>query len=133
MGRNSSAACLDCKKQYDIGYGSGTQWLDQVDTVAAFDAELAKWGYTPETLQNVNNRRVRALLLEHDGHNILWWSADYAYIDDAGALRGDYDDDLIQEGIGQMPLFVGHEDGFVPVDEFREAEERSQRDAGVRR
>jgi hypothetical protein len=110
MGRNSSVSCATCRKDYDIGYGSSRTWLDQVDTVAAFDAQLVKYGLTPETLQG-RNRCVWAFLVEHEGHEFDWWSSDYAFIDDKGDLRGDYDNDLILEGVGGYEKLYGRRDG----------------------
>jgi hypothetical protein len=115
MGRNSSASCATCRKDYDIGYGSSLTWMDWKPTVAAFDAQLAEHGLTPETLQG-RNRCVRAFLVEHEGHAFEWWSSDYAYIDDAGDLRGDYDSDLILEGVGKYEKFYGRRDGTFTTE-----------------
>jgi len=74
------------------------------------DRDLVKYGLTPETLQG-RSRCVWAFLVEHEGHEFDWWSSDYAFIDDKGDLRGDYDNDLILEGVGGYEKLYGRRDG----------------------
>ena len=90
IGRDSNFACKDCKKNYHLGYGTYTTWLDYVKTASEYDAlsndkkHLAK---------NINYRKC---LSEHEGHDYVTWSNDWCYEDngnlyvDGGGYMDEY-------------------------------------------
>jgi hypothetical protein len=119
MSHADYGACVDCRKAYECGNGSYATSMTHHDTVASFDAELAKHGLTLETRAD-RAKAWRTFLVEHEGHTFQRWNSDVAYIDDAGDLVLDYDDDLIESGVGGYAWFDwSHEDqAFVSTDQF---------------
>jgi len=73
MGREGNFACKDCKKNYYLGYGSYTTWLDNAKTVAEYDA-------LPDDKKHIfKNINYRRCLGEHEGHDWVSWSSDWCY------------------------------------------------------
>lgn len=103
-------ACVDCRKAYECGSGSYGASVAYCDTVAAVDELLAKGGLTAETCSG-RAKAWRSFLAEHEGHKFQRWDSDVAYIDDGGDLRLDYDDDLIEPGVGKFAWFHSNDDG----------------------
>ena len=96
MGRDGHIACLDCKIDYDLGYGSCLGWLDTCESVEDFN----KWAEKKDLKVGVNmakrNENVLQVLTEHAGHNIMHWSGDWAYTDNGNLMMpGGYGDDTV--------------------------------------
>lgn len=73
MGRESNFACKDCKKNYYLGYGSYTTWLDYVGTATEYDA-------LPDGKKHIaKNINYRKCLGEHEGHDFISWASDWCY------------------------------------------------------
>lgn len=97
MSHRTSIACLDCRKAYVLGDGSYATSTVHCTTLDEFNA-LAGVGVP----LGDRARAHRLFLVEHEGHDTLAWNSDTAYLDDSGALRLFYDDDLIKDGLGSF-------------------------------
>ena len=112
-------ACVDCRKAYECGSGSYGASVSWSNTVAEVDELLAKGGLAPETCSG-RPKAWRAFLAGHAGHKFQRWDSDVAYIDDAGDLRLDYDDDLIEPEVGKFAWFYSNDDGTFAAEERSE-------------
>lgn len=91
MGRDSVAACIDCKVVYQLGYGSASTWLDFCKTVAEYDAQPAGQALS-------KNKAWRAFLVEHETHKWESWSSDWcssAYRDGRSLVVYDHGDEEV--------------------------------------
>lgn len=85
MGRDSNAACLDCRQAFDFGYGPGATWLDRAKTVAEYDALATKDNGGQGTLGQLGkNKAWRAFLVLHEGHHFEQWNDCGAGLERAG-------------------------------------------------
>lgn len=92
MGRSGSMACLDCKIDVYLGYGSYSTWLDGCDSVEEFDTVEDH----DDLKQLRKNQNVRKFLTWHDGHNIVHYSSDWTTHRDGNLYQdGGYGPDLL--------------------------------------
>ena len=98
MGRESNFACKDCKKNYYLGYGSYSSWLDDVKTVVEYDA------LSDENKQLAKNINYRRCLGEHEGHDWVNWSTDWCYEKNGNLYAGGGygDGHLLCEGFSEF-------------------------------
>jgi hypothetical protein len=83
MSRDSNSICRTCGV-YEPGDGLNATLLDCYSTVEEFDAALAqRFNMKPEELpEDHTNARIRNFLVRHAGHEIEYWSWDWAYGED---------------------------------------------------
>lgn len=72
MGRTSNFCCKTCKKNYYLGYGSYITWLDGVKDIQEFNKLESPY----KTFWK--NKNLESCLTEHEGHDFLTWSFDWA-------------------------------------------------------
>ena len=90
MGRDSNFACRTCKKNYYLGYGSYSTWLDGALTIAEYDAR------DDADKDRQKNQNFRKCLEEHDGHDFVIWSDDWCYKNHGNLLiEGGYGKDVV--------------------------------------
>ena len=83
MSRDTNAICRTCGV-YEPGDGLNATLLDRYSTVEEFDAELMRlFNKKPEDLpEDHTNAWIRRFLVRHAGHEIEYWSWDWAYSDE---------------------------------------------------
>ena len=91
MGCDYHVTCKDCRITYYCGYGSATTWVVS-DSIEGFIDELHRPDkqYNPYyKVRMWKNRNVLAALALHHGHNVKYWSSDWAFHDNEGNLVTD--------------------------------------------
>ena len=90
MGRDSHFICHTCKKDYDLGYGSYTTWLDDIGTLAEYE----KLRSPDKDL--IKNKRFYQCLKAHGGHDFNSWSNDWCSERNGDlVIDGIYTDDIV--------------------------------------
>jgi hypothetical protein len=80
LSRDTNSICRTCGV-YEPGDGLNATLLDFYTTVEDFDAALMdRWGMKAEDLPaDHQNWRIRNFIIRHAGHQIEYWSWDWAY------------------------------------------------------
>ncbi len=118
MGRSSSFICHTCKKNYYLGYGSYSSWLDLTYSLQEFEEKAkilheeyktsrfnwhdkdGKMEIPPDPRDWYTNENVKKCLTEHQGHEFEYDSEDFQYnSDDLDPKIKEYESiDLDMEG-----------------------------------
>jgi hypothetical protein len=83
VSRDSNSICRQCGV-YEPGGGLNATLIEWCQTVEEFDAELLRrFNMRLDQLPpDHQNRRIRAFIERHAGHEIEYWSWDWAYGED---------------------------------------------------
>lgn len=92
MGRSSNFCCRTCRRNYYLGYGCYSTWLDhRAKTIEEYDSLPSKH---KRLRKNIN---LRLCLQQHQGHDFFCWSADW-YSEVGDDLIWDWDGKVACKG-----------------------------------
>jgi len=101
MGRDSNFTCKTCKKNYKLGYGSYTTWLD------GFAKGEYESMYSPHK-DLPKNKAYYKCLCEHEGHDCFSWSKDWVF---------EHNGNLVWEGVyGEYHVLCERFTDFEQID-----------------
>lgn len=102
MGAGYEVACITCKKQYYLGYGSYRSFAPAASKW--WDAEFAP---------------------EHEGHELLKFNEDWTSVNSkTGNLENDYDGTVLIEGFKNYEIAFQNKHGGVPGKYWQKDEDK---------
>ena len=109
MGCDRQFACLTCRKNYTLGYGSYLTWLDGGPHGIKTFADFQALDSPHKTLRK--NQNFAQCLKEHEGHIWQTWSGDWCS-EDKGHLWLDagYERQILIEDFAMFERFFLDED-----------------------
>lgn len=78
MGREHNVTCVTCKKHFNCGTQSYSNWL-RADSIKEWHQEAEKH---PDLAQSSPNINLRDVLIAHDGHELIQWWNDFCDLDE---------------------------------------------------